>query len=252
MSIGSFFLILWGLGVPLYFFKRAKTSNRILIEKKTRIHFVKNKKLSVSSIVSEKNIFQESENIPATFISNKEEKFEIIPSAKNSRDFKEEDSRKINLNLFFVSGYEPKFFFWEAVVFLKKALIIVFSFLMSYLDKRSVTSFMVIIFLTYFLINERWKIYISLRIKRLESLSLVVAVTTITFGLFSSLEDVNDVTKLVALGLVVLSNIYFFSVGIRTYLLIRNDKRRNILENSFSKKKFDNKKGNLSRASIKN
>ena len=113
------------------------------------------------------------------------------------------------------------------------------TFLMSFLDKRSVTSFLILVFLTYFLINERWNIYEIQRVKRLESLSLIVAIITITFGLFASLDDIEELPKYFALSAVIISNLVFFSVGIRNLILIKSRKLKKIIEQRRSRNKSE-------------
>ena len=154
-----------------------------------------------------------------------------------SGDQSEIINKKGNLSFFIVSGYEPKFYFWETVVFLKKATIVLLTLLMNFLDKRSTTAFIVLLFFIFFSLNEKWKIYGSIRIKIFESLSLMVAITTIVLGLFSSLDDIDKNIKLISLGLVVSANLILFFLGVKNFFVIKFIKYKKKRQSRLSMKK---------------
>lgn len=191
LAISSVFIIIWGLGVPYTFFRRSRNFIKI-------IPLNSPKGYPIESSIFDKYLADAS-------------------SRGNS------SNKSTNLSKFIIYGYSPRFYFWESVMFAKKALIIFLSRGLVFLDKRSMTAFMILIFTAFYYVNERWTVYSSQEIKRFESLSLIISIITLGLGLFASIVEMEKFMKFVSLLVIISANAFFFTMALKEYILIKID-----------------------------
>jgi hypothetical protein len=129
--------------------------------------------------------------------------------------------KRMKLYFFIISGYNEGFNFWEAIMFIKKALLIGISPLVNYLDKRSVAILIIFMLLIYYFVNALWKIYIGAQIRRFESLSIIIAISTVSLGLFASFEDIPMISRAITLLIIIFINILFIIYFLAKIMILK-------------------------------
>jgi hypothetical protein len=218
IAISSVFVIIWGLGYPLFLYKIARGCKIVSELNGEELESPQGKRdqARLSLKIRSKEPYSSTTKKKNGWVENKTER-PVKPN--NIMDaFFQELAEHQSVQKLVIKGYRGTFYYWETVVYLRKLFVILISLLRDFLELRTISAIVTTIFFVFFFINEVNHLYSSPLLQKLETYSLLIAIASINFGLLSSFQDVDPVVRGIFLLGILGANSYFFIVWLGFYL----------------------------------
>ena len=144
---------------------------------------------------------------------------------------------------FITMDYKPNLFVWELFNYLQKFIVALVSVAISSLDSSSQGALIILIFLIFFLIHERFKPYNYDFINNIKTLSYIVTICLISFAILASSKQALRTQRIFFIMMAAISTSIFYVVWIIYFIRVQRIKhKKNFLLRCCSrlKKKFKN------------
>ena len=213
----------WGVIAPATaFFYLRKNRNKIFA-KTGKITLVKEVKDSGSILFHEK-IDENFKGLSASEVGYSEA---TKNSLKDSDSIKENNENlSYNMLNFFFKGYQPRFYYWELVMFLKKISLILFASFTEFFPGGIKATLLSIILVVFTLLQTRNNPFESERLNSLEFSSLIVTFMTANVGIMLLSDELKTIGTVLLFVMIAL-NIWFLQMWLVTFLRIICPRRAN-------------------------
>ena len=158
-GICSFFLVFWGLFIPIVIFYYLKKMYGLKgIEQQSQVISSPNLNMSINF-----------DSLEGQVSSNK--KFIIF---------------------YLTKGYKPEHYYWEIVIFFRKAIVILMTIVSNQVDNITVVGLTIIIFTVFIMINYKIMPHKNLTLTNFENLSMYIIICSLGCGLLSSMKELSE------------------------------------------------------------